>query len=296
MNISFSGCGFLGIYHVGVIQAFRENAPSTLQSFQNFAGASAGAIASLVVVSGCPAGKIHDSFITTAEKARAGWTGPFSPSFDCMAILHGLMDETLPPNIHREASNRLHVSLTAVPSLKNRMVSQFNTRLELIKVRLWINVEVSQTTCELKFDTHCRVGLQTRLRMKYELGCLLVWMQVMKATCYIPVWAGLQRHTYRGEVRPSFSNKDDVRSSLCLKLHFEDESVIHVCQFLLSYFCTSLDLPTRPPARAVCLSKSVTHTHRPGWFEKFTARESAPLRLAETNFQRAFDISSFFFI
>lgn len=135
MNLSFSGAGFLGIYHIGVIEAFRENAPSMLRDFKNVAGASAGAIAALAVVSGCSSSSLRDSFLKIAQKARASWTGPLSPSFDVMALLHSTLDDTLPPNIHRDVSGRLHVSLTAVRTLKNRTVNHFNTRLELIKVK-----------------------------------------------------------------------------------------------------------------------------------------------------------------
>lgn len=43
MNLSFSGCGFLCIYHAGVCAAIKEYAPQLMQN--NICGASAGAIA-----------------------------------------------------------------------------------------------------------------------------------------------------------------------------------------------------------------------------------------------------------
>ena len=41
MNISFAGCGFLGIYHVGVASCFLQHAPELIGKA---AGASAGAL------------------------------------------------------------------------------------------------------------------------------------------------------------------------------------------------------------------------------------------------------------
>lgn len=47
MNISFAGCGFLGIYHIGVASCFREHAPHIIDKI---AGASAGALLGTVLV------------------------------------------------------------------------------------------------------------------------------------------------------------------------------------------------------------------------------------------------------
>ena len=47
-NISFAGCGFLGIYHVGVATCIRQYAPHLASD--KIAGASAGAIAAAGLV------------------------------------------------------------------------------------------------------------------------------------------------------------------------------------------------------------------------------------------------------
>lgn len=134
LNISFSGCGFLGIYHVGVIQCLRDNAPSLIPRFKIVAGASAGAIASLVLLSNCPAERVCKGFIETSEASRRHWIGPLSTSFDIMAVLDSLFDDLLPPQAHRLCQGRLQVSLTSMPDMTNFMASNFNTRMELIKV------------------------------------------------------------------------------------------------------------------------------------------------------------------
>lgn len=47
MNLSFSGCGFLGIYHVGVTACFQQYAPHILK--YKITGTSAGALAAIYV-------------------------------------------------------------------------------------------------------------------------------------------------------------------------------------------------------------------------------------------------------
>lgn len=54
MNLSFAGCGFLGIYHVGVAVCFRKYAPHLLHKIS---GASAGALAATCLLCDMPLGK-----------------------------------------------------------------------------------------------------------------------------------------------------------------------------------------------------------------------------------------------
>lgn len=55
LNLSFSGCGFLGIYHVGVACAIREYAPQL--AVEKIAGASAGALAACALICDVSLGK-----------------------------------------------------------------------------------------------------------------------------------------------------------------------------------------------------------------------------------------------
>ena len=55
MNLSFAGCGFLGIYHVGVAGCFKKYAPHLL--LDKISGASAGAIAACSLLCDLPLGK-----------------------------------------------------------------------------------------------------------------------------------------------------------------------------------------------------------------------------------------------
>ena len=55
VNVSFAGCGFLGIYHLGVITAFQHFAPNL--KFESICGASAGSIAGVALVAEIPISK-----------------------------------------------------------------------------------------------------------------------------------------------------------------------------------------------------------------------------------------------
>lgn len=51
--LSFSGCGFLGIYHFGSVNCYKKHAPNFIKNCSRIAGTSAGSlIAALCVV--CP--------------------------------------------------------------------------------------------------------------------------------------------------------------------------------------------------------------------------------------------------
>ena len=47
MNLSFAGCGFLGLYHLGVVSCIKTYAPGL---FTQTSGASAGSIAALAML------------------------------------------------------------------------------------------------------------------------------------------------------------------------------------------------------------------------------------------------------
>lgn len=55
LNLSLSGCGFLGIYHVGVVSAFREHASELLK--EKISGCSAGALVAACTMCDCCLGK-----------------------------------------------------------------------------------------------------------------------------------------------------------------------------------------------------------------------------------------------
>ncbi|XP_050409774.1 patatin-like phospholipase domain-containing protein 2 isoform X1 [Patella vulgata] len=135
MNLSFSGCGFLGIYHIGVASCFKEHAPQIVESCK-FAGASAGAIVSCCLMCGCCLGECTNFTLRLATKARSRTLGPLHPSFNINKILREALRQVLPSNAHELATGRLFISLTRVSDKQAVIVSEYESKEELIQALL----------------------------------------------------------------------------------------------------------------------------------------------------------------
>ncbi|KAG1672882.1 Patanin-like phospholipase domain-containing protein [Nymphon striatum] len=172
MNISFAGCGFLGIYHIGVASCLREYAPILYRT--RIAGASAGAICACALLCGCSLGKkkilgqlelLYEikekekalnlltllkpksginkylSFtgdgttevLKLAVNARSRTLGPFHPFFDLVGLLRKGLEAILPENAHVLCSGRLFISLTRWKDYKNVIVSEYDSKQDLIQ-------------------------------------------------------------------------------------------------------------------------------------------------------------------
>lgn len=134
MNLSFAGCGFLGIYHVGVAVCFKKYAPHLL--LDKISGASVGALAATCLLCDMPLGEMTSDFFRIVNEARSHSLGPFSPSFNIQTCLLEGLQKFLPPNANELVSGRLHISLTRVYDGKNVIVSKFNSREELLEALL----------------------------------------------------------------------------------------------------------------------------------------------------------------
>lgn len=75
-SLSFSGAGFLGLYHVGVTQCLRERAPRLLQGAGRFYGSSSGALNAVCLLVGLSAGA------SRGPRGRAGRAGGLSGGAD----------------------------------------------------------------------------------------------------------------------------------------------------------------------------------------------------------------------
>ncbi|XP_078670216.1 patatin-like phospholipase domain-containing protein 2 isoform X2 [Branchiostoma floridae x Branchiostoma belcheri] len=131
MNISFSGCGFLGMYHVGVASCIMQHAPN-LQLLK-LGGASAGAMSAAMLLFGCDLRECTDAVLRLATQARKRSLGPLHPSFRLVKTLRDGMRRIFPPNAHEIASGRLCLSVTRVCDGQNVILDQFDTREDLIQ-------------------------------------------------------------------------------------------------------------------------------------------------------------------
>ncbi|KAG5668191.1 hypothetical protein PVAND_016141 [Polypedilum vanderplanki] len=129
-NLSFAGCGFLGIYHVGVGVCFKQYASHLL--IQKIAGVSAGAIVAVALLLDLPLDDLVKEFFEIASNARSHPLGPFAPSFNIQEKLLNGFEQRLPEDAHLKLSGRLHISLTRIFDRKNVIVSQFESREDLM--------------------------------------------------------------------------------------------------------------------------------------------------------------------
>ncbi|XP_016985558.1 1-acylglycerol-3-phosphate O-acyltransferase PNPLA3 [Drosophila rhopaloa] len=130
-SISFAGCGFLGIYYVGVAYCLRQHAPQLL--LEKIAGSSAGALAACCLVCDLPLECMAGDFLRIVHQIRRHALGAFSPWFNLPECLLEGMHRSLPADAHRRASGRLHVSVTRVSDRRNVIISEFSSRQELLQ-------------------------------------------------------------------------------------------------------------------------------------------------------------------
>ncbi|XP_054826814.1 patatin-like phospholipase domain-containing protein 2 isoform X2 [Eublepharis macularius] len=132
-NISFAGCGFLGVYHIGVASCLQEHAPFLVANAKTIYGASAGALTATALVTGACLGEAGANIIYVSKEARKRFLGPLHPSFNLVKIIRTCLYKTLPENGHELASGRLGISLTRVSDGENVILSEFSSKEELIQ-------------------------------------------------------------------------------------------------------------------------------------------------------------------
>ncbi|CAF3134331.1 unnamed protein product [Rotaria socialis] len=133
INLSLCGCGFLGVYHIGVVCAFKEHTPQVLDR-NKMAGCSAGSLVAACALSGCCLGQMCSDALEIAIRARSRALGPLHPTFNIVDIIRNGLRRILPPNAHEICSGRLFISLTRWKDNKNVIINQFKNREELIQV------------------------------------------------------------------------------------------------------------------------------------------------------------------
>ncbi|KAK7602011.1 hypothetical protein V9T40_009452 [Parthenolecanium corni] len=130
VNISFAGCGFLGIYYVGVSSCFKEYAPHLL--LNKISGASIGAIAASCLLTEVSLGTFTSEILQLINEIRGRTLGPFNPLVNIQRNLRYLLEKHLPNNAYKIVSGRLFVSMTKVIDGSNFIVSEFESNEELI--------------------------------------------------------------------------------------------------------------------------------------------------------------------
>jgi patatin-like phospholipase domain-containing protein 2 len=136
LNLTFSGCGFLGIYHLGVVSCLKDNAPAFLDRVKYYGGTSAGAFAATAILMDLNVSDSAEFVLRLAKRAKSLTLGPLHPNFRIVNTVRKSFEKILPENAHEIASGRLHVSLTRISDFKNVIVSEFLSKEDLIEVSL----------------------------------------------------------------------------------------------------------------------------------------------------------------
>ena len=137
LQMSFGGCGFLGVYHVGVGKCVVDHAPHLFTEFDAFYGASAGAITAVCAACRSDPMVAYKWVRKTFEDSKKYWFGMLNPSFDLYGKLRTFLEDFLPENAHRLCRDIVKISLTVFKDNGmpvNWLVSDFRTRSELINV------------------------------------------------------------------------------------------------------------------------------------------------------------------
>ena len=129
-NISFAGCGFIGIYHLGVSACLKKFAPHLLQN--KIGGSSAGAMCAVALVCDLPLENITRNVAMLAYQSNEKMLGPFTPSFSIHQIIKSTFEELLPDDVAQRVRERLFVSLTKASNKSNILVSDFYDKTDLI--------------------------------------------------------------------------------------------------------------------------------------------------------------------
>ncbi|KAM9376216.1 patatin-like phospholipase domain-containing protein 2 [Pholidichthys leucotaenia] len=132
-SISFAGCGFMGIYYIGAASCILERFPRFIENASKVYGSSAGSLTAAILTLGVPLEKCCADLMSMAKEARKHKLGPLHPSFNLLKRVQDTLLKHLPEDAHVRATGKLCVSLTRVYDGKNVLVSDFDSRDELIQ-------------------------------------------------------------------------------------------------------------------------------------------------------------------
>ncbi|XP_070827964.1 patatin-like phospholipase domain-containing protein 2 [Chaetodon trifascialis] len=144
-NISFAGCGFRSIYYLGALSCLLQRVPQLVHGASKICGASSGCLVAAALTVGIPIEHICVDVLTVAKEARKHILGVFHPTFSLLRVVRDSLLEKLPADAHLQASGKLCVSLTRIADGKNVLVSEFESREELIQVLM----------CSCFFPVYC---------------------------------------------------------------------------------------------------------------------------------------------
>ncbi|XP_073688313.1 patatin-like phospholipase domain-containing protein 2 [Garra rufa] len=161
-NISFAGSGFLMAYYCGVYCCLFERAQFLLKGAKKICGASSGALMGAILACQMSPAKCCENLLEMSREARKGTLGAVHPSFDLLKIVRNFLNRDLPDDAHLLASGRLFVSLTRVSDGTNVLVSEFDSKEDLIQTLI----------CSCFYPLYCGVIPPSYHGIRYVDGAL----------------------------------------------------------------------------------------------------------------------------
>ncbi|XP_072452476.1 1-acylglycerol-3-phosphate O-acyltransferase PNPLA3 isoform X4 [Notamacropus eugenii] len=131
-SLSFSGCGFMGFYYIGVTQCLSERAPQLLRDAPKMLGSSAGALHCVTFLCGLSLEHRMQLLMDLVRSTRKHNFGVLHPSFNLSDYIRNGLNKALPSNAHKLLSGKLVISLTRVSDRKNVLVSDFDSKEEIV--------------------------------------------------------------------------------------------------------------------------------------------------------------------
>ncbi|XP_007974224.2 patatin-like phospholipase domain-containing protein 5 isoform X1 [Chlorocebus sabaeus] len=132
-NLSFAGAGYLGLYHVGATECLRQRAPRLLQGARRIYGSSSGALNAVSLVCGKSVDFCCSHLLGMVKQVERLSLSILHPAYAPIEHIKRQLQDTLPPDAHVLASQRLGISLTRWPDGRNFLATDFATRDELIQ-------------------------------------------------------------------------------------------------------------------------------------------------------------------
>lgn len=137
--MSFAGCGFLGLYHLGVAHCLVTHGKRFLQEHvQYYAGTSAGSLVAAIL--SIDPSQINTAIEVTYELARMVHRkklGVLTPGMSLLDPLNETLHNLLPATGYEIASEKLYISITTNRRpRRNEIIHTFNDNEELIQCLL----------------------------------------------------------------------------------------------------------------------------------------------------------------
>ncbi|XP_035828939.1 uncharacterized protein LOC101849893 [Aplysia californica] len=126
-SFSFSGCGFLGVYHVGVAACLKDHTDVVNRKQIKFAGASAGALVATTLLCDIDLGQMTKLLLEVAKTVRN------RENVDLDSLLRNLLNHYLPDDAHIRLRNRLYISVTLLTGLESGLITNFHSKEHLIQ-------------------------------------------------------------------------------------------------------------------------------------------------------------------